>query len=134
MEKLLKVGVISSTHGLKGEVKVFPTTDDVKRFRQLKEVLLDAGDEKPVLQIEQVKFFKQFVILKFKGIDDIERCHEVKANHIGENHEHSVYNAQLSVVKHAFNVVGRAAVTASVFGAALVNLGQRAFEEGRRAA
>ena len=69
-----------------------------------------------------------------KGIDDIERCHEVKANHIGENHEHSVYNAQLSVVKHAFNVVGRAAVTASVFGAALVNLGQRAFEEGRRAA
>ena len=69
-----------------------------------------------------------------KGIDDIERCHEVKANHIGENHEHSVYNAQLSVMKHAFNVVGRAAVTASVFGAALVNLGQRAFEEGRRAA
>ncbi len=78
MEKLLKVGVISSTHGLKGEVKVFPTTDDVKRFRQLKEVLLDAGDEKPVLQIEQVKFFKQFVILKFKGIDDIEDVQKYK--------------------------------------------------------
>ena len=71
MENLLKVGVISSTHGLKGEVKVFPTTDDVKRFKKLKEVVLDAGDEKILLQIEQVKFFKQFVILKFKGIDDI---------------------------------------------------------------
>lgn len=71
MENLLKVGVISSTHGLKGEVKVFPTTDDVNRFKKLKEVVLDAGDKKTLLQIEQVKFFKQFVILKFKGIDDI---------------------------------------------------------------
>ena len=78
MEKLLKVGVISSTHGLKGEVKVFPTTDDVKRFRQLKEVLLGAGDKKPVLQIGQGKFFKQFVILKFKGIDDIEDVQKYK--------------------------------------------------------
>ena len=78
MEKLLKVGVISSTHGLKGEVKVFPTTDDVKRFRQLKEVLLDAGDEKTVLQIEQVKFFKQFVILKFKGIDTMEAAEKYR--------------------------------------------------------
>ena len=36
MEKLLQVGVISSTHGVRGEVKVFPTTDDVKRFKKLK--------------------------------------------------------------------------------------------------
>ena len=71
MENLLKVGVITSTHGLKGEVKVFPTTDDAKRFKKLKEVLLDTGKEKIVLSIEQVKFFKQLVILKFKGIDDI---------------------------------------------------------------
>ena len=66
MEKLLKVGVISSTHGLKGEVKVFPTTDDVKRFRQLKEVLLDAGDEKPVLQIEQLK--ESTILKTFRNI------------------------------------------------------------------
>ena len=43
MEDLLKVGVISSTHGIKGEVKVFPTTDDPKRFRKLKDVLLDSS-------------------------------------------------------------------------------------------
>ena len=36
MEQYLRVGVISSTHGLKGEVKVFPTTDDPERFRKLK--------------------------------------------------------------------------------------------------
>lgn len=71
MENLLQVGVITATHGIRGEVKVFPTTDDPKRFKRLKHVLLDTGREKRELEIEGVKFFKQFVILKFKGIDNI---------------------------------------------------------------
>ena len=41
MEQFLQVGVISSTHGIRGEVKVFPTTDDPARFKKLKKVLLD---------------------------------------------------------------------------------------------
>lgn len=72
MEDILQVGVIASTHGIKGEVKVFPTTDDVKRFKRLKEVILDTGKEQITLEIEGVKFFKQFAILKFKGIDNID--------------------------------------------------------------
>ena len=71
MEQLLQVGVISSTHGVRGEVKVFPTTDDMKRFKKLKQVILDTGREHRTLEIEGVKFFKQFAILKFKGIDSI---------------------------------------------------------------
>ena len=71
MEDLLQVGVIASTHGVRGEVKVYPTTDDPRRFRRLKEVVLDTGKEKMNLEIEGVKFFKQFVILKFKGLDNI---------------------------------------------------------------
>jgi len=73
---MLQVGVITSTHGVRGEVKVFPTTDDVRRFKKLKEVILDTGKEHLVLEIEGVKFFKQFAILKFKGYDnmnDVER-------------------------------------------------------------
>lgn len=76
MEKFLQVGVISSTHGIRGEVKVFPTTDDPARFKKLKKVLLDTGKEYLELEVQSVKYFKQFVILKFKGIDsinDIER-------------------------------------------------------------
>ena len=46
MEELLQVGVITSTHGVRGEVKVFPTTDDPERFKTLKHVLLDTGREK----------------------------------------------------------------------------------------
>ncbi len=71
MEELLQVGVITSTHGIQGEVKVFPTTDDARRFKYLKEVILDTGKEQISLEIEGVKFFKQFVILKFRGIDNI---------------------------------------------------------------
>ncbi len=72
MNDILQVGAVTSTHGLVGEVKVFPTTDDVKRFKKLKHVLLDTGKELLPLEIAQVKFFKQMVILKFKGYDKIE--------------------------------------------------------------
>ena len=72
MEQVFQVGIISSTHGVRGEVKVFPTTDDMRRFKKLKEVLLDTGKETLTLEIEGVKFFKQFVILKFKGYDNID--------------------------------------------------------------
>jgi 16S rRNA processing protein RimM len=71
MESLLRVGVITSTHGVRGEVKVFPTTDDMNRFKKLKTVILDTGKEHKTLNIESVKFFRNMVILKFKGFDNI---------------------------------------------------------------
>ena len=78
MEDRLQVGVISSTHGVRGEVKVFPTTDDATRFKKLKQVYLDTGKEQMLLEIQGVKFFKQFVILKFKGIDNINDIEKYK--------------------------------------------------------
>lgn len=67
----LQVGVITQTHGIKGEVKVFPTTDDATRFKKLKEVIMDTDRERLHMEIEGVKFFKQYVIVKFKGYDSI---------------------------------------------------------------
>ena len=78
MEKLLQVGVITQTHGVRGEVKVFPTTDDPARFKKLKQVVLDTGKETLPLEVESVKFFKQFVILKFKGYDNINDVEKYK--------------------------------------------------------
>jgi len=72
MENLLRVGVITSTHGVCGEVKVFPTTDDMNRFKKLKTVILDLGKEQKTLTVEHVKFFKNMVILKFKGLDNMD--------------------------------------------------------------
>ena len=71
MEQYLKVGVISSTHGIRGEVKVFPTTDSPQRFETLKNVILETGKQQIPLEIAGIKYFKQFVIVKFKGIDNI---------------------------------------------------------------
>ena len=78
MEQKLQVGIITATHGLKGEVKVYPTTDDPGRFRRLKKVILDNGKVSVDLEIESVKYFKQFVILKFKGLDDIEQVEKYR--------------------------------------------------------
>lgn len=78
MDNLLRVGVISSTHGVRGEAKVFPTTDDPGRFRELKNVIMDTGREQLNMEIEGVKFFKNMVILKFKGYDSIEAIEKYK--------------------------------------------------------
>ena len=90
MEKVLKVGIISSTHGVRGEVKVFPTTDDAKRFKNLKEVLMDTGKEFCPLQIETVRFFKQFVILKFKDYDRLDDVEKFRGKALFVTREHAV--------------------------------------------
>lgn len=90
MEDFFKVGIITSTHGLGGEVKVYPTTDDIKRFGHLREVIYLKGApgalagqrqaqperqpdaSSPVLKIEGVKYLKQFAVLKFQGVDSVE--------------------------------------------------------------
>ena len=91
MEDLLQVGIITSTHGVRGEVKVYPTTDDPRRFRRLKEVVLDTGREKLNLEIEGVKFFKQYVIVKFKGLDNI--------NNIEKYRQKSLYVTRKNAVR-----------------------------------
>ena len=90
MEQLLQVGIISSTHGVRGEVKVFPTTDDVKRFKKLKKVILDTGREHLPLEVESVKFFKQFAIVKFKGIDNINDIEKYKGKSLLVDRENAV--------------------------------------------
>ena len=78
MEDLLQVGIITGTHGLKGEVKVFPTTDDKERFLDLEDALLDTGSELLELKVEYCKFFKKFVFVKFEGLDDINEVEKYK--------------------------------------------------------
>lgn len=90
MEDRFQVGVITSSHGVKGEVKVFPTTDDPRRFKRLKEVILDTGKENITLEIEGVKFFKQFVILKFKGLETPEEVAKYRQKSLYVTRENAV--------------------------------------------
>lgn len=90
MEERFQVGVITQTHGVHGEVKVFPTTDDPKRFKKNMEVILDTGKENINIKIEGVKFFKQFVILKFEGHDSIESIEKYKKKSLYVTRENAV--------------------------------------------
>ena len=90
MEDLLQVGVITTTHGIRGEVKVYPTTDDAHRFDYLESVLLDTGKELCELEIERVKYFKQFVILKFRDVDDINEIEPYKGKSLYVTREFAV--------------------------------------------
>lgn len=90
MDNLIRVGVISATHGIRGEVKVYPTTDDLNRFKQLKQVILDTGKEHINLEVEGVKFFKQQAILKFKGIDNINDIEKYKGKDLLVTRENAV--------------------------------------------
>ena len=78
MEDMLRVGVFANTHGVRGEIKVFPTTDDVTRFKKLKTLYLDKGAELMKLEVSSVRFFKNMVIMKFKGIDNINDIEKYK--------------------------------------------------------
>ena len=89
-DDLLRVGVISNTHGVRGEVKVFPTTDDPNRYKKLKKVILQTRKEQLELEIQSVKFFKQFVIVKFKGIDNINDIEQYKGMELYVTRENAV--------------------------------------------
>lgn len=90
MQDYFRVGVIANTHGIRGEVKVYPTTDDPKRFKGMKEILLDTGNELLPLEVASARFFKNLVILKFKGIDNINDIEKYKGKDLLVSRENAI--------------------------------------------
>lgn len=77
-KKLFKIGQIINTHGIKGEVKVYPLTEDVNKFKRLKTVLVGGVE----MNILGVKFQKDRVILKIDGIDTMNDAEIYKQKYI----------------------------------------------------
>jgi len=90
MQKYLRVGKIANTHGVKGELKIIPLTDDPERYNDLKYVYLDRKDDLEKIDIEQVKFLKSFVIVKFKGVDDMDCAESLKDLYLLVDRENAV--------------------------------------------
>lgn len=91
MENLLQVGAILDTHGLRGEVKVFPTTDDAHRYDTLREVELCTKDGTYLhLEVERVRYSKNLVIVKFKNYDHINDIEQYKKCNLYVTREHAV--------------------------------------------
>ena len=78
MVEYLEIGQIVNTHGIKGLTKVVPYTDDVTRFERLEAVLIEENNSLKQYVIEDVKYHKHMVLLKFKGIDTIEEAEKLK--------------------------------------------------------
>jgi len=90
MEDYLRIGIIANTHGLKGETKIFATTDDLDRFDMLEYCMADTGNGLVRLDVEGVKYFKKSAILKFKGIDSIDEAEKYKGMDILVDREHAI--------------------------------------------
>ena len=91
MDNLLQVGAILDTHGLRGEVKVFPTTDDPSRYDDLEEVELLTKEGKYIhMEVEHVRYFKNLVIVKFKHYDNINDIEQYKKCNLYVTRENAV--------------------------------------------
>jgi 16S rRNA processing protein RimM len=78
MLEYLSIGQIVNTQGVKGEVKVFPLTNDPKRFDKLKEVFIESKDDMVKYQVESSKHLKNTVILKLKGVDTMNDAEKLR--------------------------------------------------------
>ena len=82
MDKYFEIGKIAGTHGIKGTLKVFPTTDIPERFGLLKEVILEIKNEKKVCKVAKVGYHKNFVLLTLEEYNDINQVEGFKNGRI----------------------------------------------------
>ncbi len=80
MKKMLRVGKITNTHGIKGDIKVLPLTDYMERFEELEWVYIDGYKDK--FYIKSVKYKPTTVILSFKGYDNINLVEKFKDKYL----------------------------------------------------
>ena len=82
MLEYLTIGTIVNVHGVRGEVKVIPETDDPNRFKKLKKVILVSGGARKEVQVRWVKISNKFVILKLEGIDDRDTANHLRGTEL----------------------------------------------------
>lgn len=87
MTKYLEIGQIVNTFGIKGMVKVKPFTDDIRRFDRLEKVYIEKQKVKEKYEIEEVKYHKEMVLIKFKGIDNPEQANLLRNCYLLVNRE-----------------------------------------------
>ena len=85
MQEFLEIGQIVNTFGINGMVKVKPFTDDIKRFDDLEKTYVETNKVKKQYEIEEVKYHKDMVLIKFKGIDKPEDAEALRNSYLKIN-------------------------------------------------
>ena len=116
MTDRLRVGVITSPHGIKGEAKVYPTTDNPERLRKLKQVYAAIKGKDTVLEIETVRFQKNMALIKFRQFNTPEEINILRntdlfvdrenATPLKENENYIADLIGLNVVDEDNNIIG----------------------------
>ncbi len=90
MNDFLEIGQIVNSYGIKGFFKVVPFTDDITRFDNLKNIYIEKNKQLEKKEIEEVKYHKNLVLLKIKGIDDINDTEQYKNCYLKIDRENAV--------------------------------------------
>lgn len=93
MEAYFRIGVITSAHGIRGGVKVFPVTEDPERFRKLDKVLYSLPGQDGIqgsYKVKRVAFQKQMVLLEFEGITDRNAAETLKGRQLWVSREEAL--------------------------------------------
>ncbi len=90
MVEYLKIGQIINTHGVKGELKIYPLTDNIKRFKGLKQVWMEFPEGYRAMKIEGVKFVKEFPIIKLENISTMNEAEKLRNQYIYVDRENAV--------------------------------------------
>lgn len=90
MINYLRIGQIISTHGVMGELKIYPLTDNVKRFSKLKFVFFEEAGEYKKVEVKGVKYIKELVILKLNGINNMDEAMKYKDVYIYIDRENAI--------------------------------------------
>ena len=90
MQKRLEIGQIVNTFGIKGEVKVVPFTDDINRFDDLEKVYVKTKKESKLYKVENIRYHKNMVLLKFEGINNPEDAEILKNSFLEVDREDAI--------------------------------------------
>ena len=90
MQKRLEIGQIVNTFGIKGEVKVVPFTDDINRFDDLEKVYVKTKKESKQYKVENARYHKNMVLLKFEGINNPEDAELLKNSFLEVDREDAI--------------------------------------------
>lgn len=90
MQKRLEIGQIVNTFGIRGEVKVVPFTNDIKRFDDLKKVYVKSNKQSKQYKVENVRYHKNMVLLKLEGIDNPEIAKMIKNSYLEIDREDAI--------------------------------------------
>lgn len=89
MEQYFIIGKIINTHGINGELKILPLTDDIKRFNKLKQIYIEKNGNLTLFTIQSVRYNNNFVIIKLETINDMTSAQQLKECYIKINRENA---------------------------------------------